>query len=686
MKKKNIYLFEMSDIFGTQARLPYSTGLIWSYCLENKTIRDNYNLKDWFWYKDNSNSVENIMDKLENPEVLGLATFIWNWKFNLSLCKKVKEKWPNCLIVLGGWQPPMADRSQGFFKDYPFFDIIVHGEGEITFLQILLENLKKNKEWNKVKGCSLPYRLVNNNNIETFKIKDGLKIESTEKLNNPKSYTTYVTEPRKRIDDLEPMPSPYLNGLFDELLKNCKYDIEGTIETTRGCPFGCTFCEIGTKYYQKIKTHGKAKIFREIDWLSDNKASFIYNADSNFGMLPEHVSIAEYLVKKKKETGYPEKHRCDWAKVHGDKVIKIAKILFKSGMESGITIALQSLNPATLEAVKRKNMDDGKLSEFLNKYNDDELASFTEIILGLPEETYETFSKGLCKVIELGQHDYVGINELIALPNTPFGDPEYRKKYGLNLVETWPSFVHVDNSNKRDEVEQMVIGSNSMSVDDYKESMMFKWLVLFGHYLGTIQYIARFLRNYKNIGYYNFYNDLYNFIKNRKNGFLFNEYKETYNDTEKATIKKGPWGRVLDHIRTNFAWKFEEGTVIKISENKNFFYNELKIFLNNYNLDSNLLDELINFQIAGVLWPDENYEIVKEFSYNFLDVIINNNELKEEKTKYLFNGKNFDNDIFTWAKEILWWGRKQTECKTKITTVNPNRKIEVFENPNNSWL
>ena len=165
-------------------------------------------------------------------------------------------------------------------------------------------------------------------------------------------------------------------------------------------------------------------------------------------------------------------------------------------------------------------MDDGKLSEFLSKYNDDELASFTEIILGLPEETFDSFSKGICKIIELGQHNYIGINELIALPNTPFGDAEYRKKYGLNLVETWPSFVHVDYSNQRDEVEQMVIGSNTMSVEDYKESMMFKWLVLFGHYLGTTQYISRFLRNYKNIDYYKFYSDLYNFIKSKKMGFI----------------------------------------------------------------------------------------------------------------------------------------------------------------------
>ena len=190
----------MSDIFGNQARLPYSTGLIWSYCLENEIIKENYALANWFWYKDSSNSVENILNKLEEPAVLGLATFIWNWKFNSTLCKEVKKKWPKCLIVIGGWQPPMADRSQGFFEKFPFFDIIVHGEGEEAFKDILLENLKKEKSWENIKGCSIPYKLIlDKENSKTATIKDGLKLENNEKINNPKEYTTFVTNPRKRF-------------------------------------------------------------------------------------------------------------------------------------------------------------------------------------------------------------------------------------------------------------------------------------------------------------------------------------------------------------------------------------------------------------------------------------------------------------------------------------------------------
>ena len=103
-------------------------------------------------------------------------------------------------------------------------------------------------------------------------------------------------------------------------------------------------------------------------------------------------------------------------------------------MEPGITIALQSLNQNVLDAVKRKNMTDGKLEEVLNKYSEKQLKSYTELILGLPEETVDSFVEGVCKIIELGQHGYIGINDLIALPNTPFGDPEYRKKWGINCT------------------------------------------------------------------------------------------------------------------------------------------------------------------------------------------------------------------------------------------------------------
>jgi len=675
---KNIYLFEIEDVIANQAKLPYRTGLIWSYCQEIELIKKNFKLDGWFWYRDEENTIDKVFHKITNPHFVAFSCFVWNWNWNMQMAKKIKEKWPECLIVIGGWQPPISDRSMGFFHKHPYIDFISHGEGEVTLSKILIESLKKKPNYKNIQGCSIPGRLIKNReNVEIFKVKDGLKIENIEKKDKLNLLDTFVTKPRPRIDHLAQMPSPYLNGLFDKLIKKCKYDLEATIETTRGCPFGCTFCEIGTKYYQKIKTPTIEKVFREIDWLSKNKIVFVYNADSNFGMLNEHLEITEYLITKKKETGYPQKHRVDWAKIHGEKVIKLAKLFYAAGMDKGITIALQSLNPKTLEAVKRKNMDDGKLSEFLKKYNQADLPSYMEIILGLPEETKDSFVDGVCKIMELGQHNYIGIYPLTALPNTPFGDPEYIKKYNLKIIETYPAFSHVDVSDQNDfEREKMVVGNNVMSINDYKEAQLFRWLFMFAHYLGYTQYISRFLRNYLNISFKTFYLDLMNFTKNSpKSSFLKKELSETKKSLEIYMDCKGGLGRVVKEVRKNFAWDFEEATAINIINNKNLFYEEIGSFLEQYKIDKKIIEELITYQKNTIVDPNQEYPFSFKSKYNFYECINLSAKLKEENSNYHVNGKNYNKDIFEWGKETLWWGRRVAACKAKIKNIDNNNLL-----------
>ncbi len=670
---KNIYLFEIEDVIANQAKLPYRTGLIWSYCLEIEQIKKNYHLNGWYWYRDKDKTLENIFNDITSPSVVAFSCFVWNWNWNITLAQKIKKKWPNCLIVFGGWQPPIADRSEGFFEDFPFVDFICHGEGEFTFKDILIENLKDVPDWQKILGCSIPGRLLNKtNNVDKIVIKDGLKVISTEKVKKINLLDTFLTKPRPRIDHLAQMPSPYLNGLFDMLVKDCPYELEGTIETTRGCPFSCTFCEIGTKYYQKIKTPAVEKVFREIDWLSKNKVVFVYNADSNFGMMKEHLEITEYMVSLKKKTGYPQKHRCDWAKIHGDDVIKLAKLFYEAEMDKGLTIALQSLNPATLEAVKRKNMDEGKLSEFLKKYNEADLPSYMELILGLPEETKESFIDGVCRVMELGQHNYIGIYPLTALPNTPFGTDEYIKKYELIKIDTYPAFSHVDVIDQNEfERESMIVGSRTMSKEDYKKTTLYRWLFMFSHYLGYMQYIARFISNYKNISFKNFYMDFMNFCENSTESvFLKKEIVETDKSLSIFLSTKGPMGRVLDKVRKNFAWDYEEATAINIVQSKDLFYDEVKSFLKNYSINEEIVDDLIKYQKDTIIDPNIKYPLQKTYKYNFYEMINYSAKLEKKSHKYLIEGKNYEGDIFEWGKETLWWGRRVAACKAKIKNIN----------------
>ena len=64
-----------------QAKLPYRTGLIWSYCLEHKDIKDNFKLDGWYWYRDEKNTIENIFKKIKNPS---LAAFMFCMELELE--------------------------------------------------------------------------------------------------------------------------------------------------------------------------------------------------------------------------------------------------------------------------------------------------------------------------------------------------------------------------------------------------------------------------------------------------------------------------------------------------------------------------------------------------------------------------------------------------------------------------
>ena len=139
---KRLYIFELSDVFAGQVYLPYSSGVVWSYVNNFKKIKKNFELKDWFFARENK---EDIINKIERPDILLFSCFMWNWNLNCEIAKEIKKKYPEVLICFGGQHQPLPDRNKGFFKKYPYIDILIHGEGEETVEKILLksDNLKE---------------------------------------------------------------------------------------------------------------------------------------------------------------------------------------------------------------------------------------------------------------------------------------------------------------------------------------------------------------------------------------------------------------------------------------------------------------------------------------------------------------------------------------------------------------
>ena len=72
-----------------------------------------------------------------------------------------------------------------------------------------------------------------------------------------------------RLRDFENVPSPYLTGVFDELIKeNPKERWLASWETNRGCPFSCAFCDWGSATASKVSRMHLDRIYKELDWFS----------------------------------------------------------------------------------------------------------------------------------------------------------------------------------------------------------------------------------------------------------------------------------------------------------------------------------------------------------------------------------------------------------------------------------
>ena len=133
---------------------------------------------------------------------------------------------------------------------------------------------------------------------------------------------------------------------------------------------------------------------------------------------------------------------------------------------------------------------------------------------------------------------------------------------------------------------------------------------------------------------------------------------------------KRHWGDIIKGA-SDINWEVDEASAIRLTKNKDTFYKEIKDYLvQEYTfIDIKVLDELFKYQLCRLHNPFRKYPFIKKFKYNIHDVIENETKLEKKDTRLLFEGKNFNSDLYKWAKETLWFGRRIARYKTTATVL-----------------
>lgn len=456
--RKTVGLVQINNSFSGQSYFPYSVGVLQAYAQRHLPNAADF---DFLLPVFERIPVQQAVDQLAPADIVGFSAYVWNFRLSLAIARELKRQRPETLIVFGG--PQVPNFPVKFLEDNPFVDVVVHSEGEKPFTQILT-NLET-RDWNGIP--SLSYR-------------DAGGIVQTPRV--------------ERMRNLDDVPSPYLEGTFDPLMESLPGRKWIVIwETNRGCPFGCTFCDWGSNMLAKIGKWGLERLKAEVDWFAAKKIFYVFNADANFGILPRDLEIAEYFVEVKKRTEYPSKFSVQNTKSTTrdamEKSWRVQKVLSDGGLNQGVVVSMQSLHPPTLAAIKRDNMKPEFFKEIQERFTKGVVQTMSDLILGLPEETYDSFVRGVSSLIEGGQHNRIQFQNLSILPNAEMGDPAYQKRYGMETVTS--RIVNIHGSKAQDdevaEMQQLVVATKAMPRNDWVRTRAFAWWASLLHFDKLLQ-------------------------------------------------------------------------------------------------------------------------------------------------------------------------------------------------------
>jgi hypothetical protein len=294
---------------------------------------------------------------------------------------------------------------------------------------------------------------------------------------------TFHSNPRRpRIIDLDEIPSPMLEGTYEDLMRAVPdQQWLATWETNRGCPFECAFCDWGSATAGKISRYGEQRIYEEIDWLALHGIHHLFVCDANFGMLSRDLDIARRIAESFVKHGSHVALSVQNTKNRTDRSEHIQRIFQQSRVVSfGASVSLQSADATVLKAIKRDNISLDAFDRLQKHYASEGLENYTDLIVGLPGESYESFAEGVGRVIRNGQRNRVAFYECSVLPNAPMATPEYRKAF---KIETFPvRLVHVHQPVECDESEEqeaidMVVSTSSMGREDWVRARVFAYFV-----------------------------------------------------------------------------------------------------------------------------------------------------------------------------------------------------------------
>jgi len=291
------------------------------------------------------------------PDAIGFSCYIWNWNLIQDLLKEIPKVLPDTDIWLGG--PEVTYDADKILQEYPQITGIMIGEGEATFQEVMQTYVKHEQEarddlnvWERIPGLCLS--------------------------------TGYT--PMRELTDISTLPFLYED--LEPFTNRIVY-----YETSRGCPYRCSYCL--SSIDKKVRIRDISVVKQELQFFLDNCVPQVKFVDRTFNCNHEHaMAIWQYIYEH--DNGVTNFHFEISADIlRSDEIALLQK--FRPGLAQ-LEIGVQSTNEQTIHAINRV-MNVERLEEIVASVNAGKnIHQHLDLIAGLPYEDYESFGKSFNRV------------------------------------------------------------------------------------------------------------------------------------------------------------------------------------------------------------------------------------------------------------------------------------------------
>lgn len=377
-------------------------------------IYDEFNIKD-----NKEKIIKSILEK--EYDILGFSIYIWNSQLTKEIIKELRNNGYSKPILVGG--PECYYNSEIFLKECGA-NYVIFGEGEESFNELMSY---LNNEINIDKVSNL-YYLDNNTLKYTYS-----KLPNINNINHDLS-----------------------------LIKDFKHRI-AYLESSRGCPFKCSYCMASLD--TKVRFFPIEKVKNEIKFLLDNNCKTIKFLDRSFNINKDYMlEILKFINK------FDNGVSTFQFEIVGDLLDKDVIEYVTTKMRKGILrfeIGVQSTNDLTTKAVCRRQ-DFKKLKENVSLLKD-KVTMHIDLIAGLPYEDFSSFKNSFNETYLL-MGDELQLGFLKELKGTKISNEKKEHDYTFNNNPPY----EIINNKYISENELDIIRNVEKALDKYHNKGCFK--------------------------------------------------------------------------------------------------------------------------------------------------------------------------------------------------------------------